>query len=287
MKLNRNMKKVFVFYILVSLFFTACTKTNINEDFIDDTVVQLQFSPVYEIIEITKAATSISSLATRLDVWIIDGTETQAVHQSSTDAGFGTISVTLNKTKTYTLYAIAHSANGQASLEDNVVSFPDNKVTQTLFYTTTFCPATTTSLSAVMTRISAQFRMETADAIPNDVTQMKFTVYNTGTTFNVSTGTFGNKIDKVTHYTSISRANDGTASFTVSLFPDNITETANFRITVDAMKANDDVYKQREFLDVPIKSNYKTVYHGTFFTDQSFSSSFLVDDWLSFDTVNF
>lgn len=288
------MRNLFGLALLCIMAFSSCNKdaSELNDIEPDNNTefVMINLSP-YSMESLdnftTRAASPISGIVTKLDVWIIEGTDTIEFHQSSGD-GFGTISATLNKTKTYTLYAIAHSANGEATLDtDHIVSFPDNKVTQTLFYTTTFSPAETTSITGVMDRISSQFRMETSDAIPNDVTQMKFTVYNTGTTFNVVDKTFGDKIDKVTHYTSINVSNDGTANFTVSLFPNNVTETANFRIVADAMRANNSIFKTREFPSVPIKSNYKTTYRGVFFTDQTFSSSFSVNDWSSFDTTDY
>ena len=65
---------------------------------------------------ITRADADVSTIATRLDVWITDGESTQQVHQSAGDAGYGTVAVTLNKTKTYTIYAVAHKANGAATL---------------------------------------------------------------------------------------------------------------------------------------------------------------------------
>ena len=61
--------------------------------------VEMKFSP-YEMSPMTRAdtraATSISSICSHLDVWITDDDdEVTDIHQSSTDDGFGTVSVAL------------------------------------------------------------------------------------------------------------------------------------------------------------------------------------------------
>ena len=138
--------------------------------------------------EMTRTATSISTVVTRLDVWIMEGGNTTAVHQSSSDDGFGLLSVTLDRTKTYTLYAVGHKCAEAATLSDGVVSFPDDKVTHSLWYTTTFSPATTTNLSCLMTRIVADFRLEITDDIPTSAVKFRFTIASVFDRWNVSTG---------------------------------------------------------------------------------------------------
>ena len=88
---------------------------------------------------VTRAA--VADYASRLDAWVYcDGNEVQAVHQTSGDADFATLSLTLDRRKTYTLYAVAHKGADVATLADGVVSFPDDKVTHSFFYSETFCP---------------------------------------------------------------------------------------------------------------------------------------------------
>ena len=86
----------------------------------------------------TRAVTSIAGIVTHLDVWITTGTTTIDFHQTSTDADFGTITAVLDKTKTYTINAVAHKCDGDATLSDGVISFPDDKVTHAMLYSNTF-----------------------------------------------------------------------------------------------------------------------------------------------------
>lgn len=282
------MKKLFL--LTIAAMFAACSNDSFNEEIVNPTdeveLVTLNFSP-YKMESITRAAQAVSDFATHLDIWIIEGTNTIEYHQSSSTTGFGSLSITLNKTKTYTLYAVAHRCSGDASLSDGIITFPDNKVTASFFYSTTFSPATVTSLTCEMQRIVGQFRLEITDALPDEVTQMKFTVMSTGTTYNVSTGASGSPINKETLYASISKNDDKSANFTVTILPDNQTDTSNFDIKVEALNSSNEVIRERTFEDVPIKAGYKTTYAGAFFIYSDMSISFTANDWESFDTVNF
>ena len=255
----------------------------------EPTQVTLTFSP-YEVTEMqapsggtawntTRAATSISTIVTHLDVWITDGTTTTDLHQTTSDANFGTITATLDKTKTYTLYAVGHKADG-ATLSDGVISFTDDKVTHSMFYTTTFSPATTTSLSCLMTRIVADCRLEITDDIPTSAVKFRFTIASVFDRWNVSTGGT-HSLDRV----STINCNGTSAIFNVYAIVTDASTTHD--ILVEALDENDGVVKSRTFADVPLRNGYRTNYSGAFFTDQPVSAAFLVDDWTEFDTVNF
>lgn len=240
--------------------------------------VTITFSP-YEVTAMTRTATSIAALVTHLDVWITDGTTVTDLHQTSGDSGFGSLSVTLDKTKTYTLYAVAHKADG-ATLNDGVISFTDDKVTHSMFYTTTFSPATTTSLSCLMTRIVADFRLEITDDIPTSVKKFRFTVSGVYDRWNVTTGaTHG--IDRVSTINYV-----GTSAI-FNVYAITTDAQTLHTVTVGALDENDGVVQTRTFADVPLRNGYKTNYRGAFFTDATFTSSFTVNDWNEYETVDF
>ena len=255
----------------------------------EPTQVTLTFSP-YEVTAMqapnggtawntTRAATSISTIVTHLDVWITDGTTTTDLHQTTSDANFGTITATLDKTKTYTLYAVGHKADG-ATLSDGVISFTDDKVTHSMFYTTTFSPATTTSLSCLMTRIVADFRLEITDDIPTSAVKFRFTIASVFDRWNVTTGaTHG--IDRV------STINYGGTSSIFNIYAITTDAQTLHTVTVEALDENDQEVQTRTFADVPLRNGYKTNYRGTFFIDSQFTSSFTVDDWNEYETVDF
>ena len=246
--------------------------------------VTLTFSP-YEMTAMTRTATSIADYCTHLDVWIYEGgTEFSSVHQSSSDDGFGGMTVTLDKTKTYTLYAVAHRCAGNAILADGVIAFPDDKVTHSMFYTTTFTPSTSNSLSCEMRRIVAQFSFQTTDACPLDVQAFRFIINNVFDRWNVTTGGT-HQLNRISTVNISSTHADGTVGFNIYAIVTDAQTTHD--ITVESLDADEHVKQSRTFTDVPLRNGYKTVYRGTYFIDTPTNMSFTVDDWLSYDEVSF
>lgn len=273
------MKRKFVFFIAaMAAVCVGCSSEKDEQHISEPTNVTLTFSP-YEVTAMTRTATSIATLVTHLDVWITDGTTVTDMHQTSGDSGFGSLSVTLDKTKTYTLYAVGHKADG-AMLNDGVISFTDDKTTHSMFYSTTFSPATTTSLSCLMTRIVADFRLEITDDIPTSAVKFRFTIASVFDRWNVTTGaTHG--IDRV------STINYGGTSSIFNIYAITTNEQTLHAVTVEALDENDGVVQSRTFGDVPLRNGYKTNYRGAFFTDATFTSSFTVNDWNEYETVDF
>ena len=283
------MKKC-VFFAAVACVLAACSKDASDETSVangsaagNQTAVVLTFSP-YDVSPMLapgrRAAASIAGVVNHLDVWLYEsGTEAAAVHQTSADAGFGTVAITLDKTKTYTLYAVGHKADG-ATLADGVISFTDDKVTHSMFYTTTFSPSTTTELSCLMSRIVADFRLEITDDIPTECKSLRFTINGVYDRWNVSTGGT-HSLDRV------STISYGGTSAIFNVYAIVTDAQTTHDILVEALDANGDVLQSRTFAAVPLRNGYKTNYKGTFFIDTPATASFLVDDWNEYDAVDF
>lgn len=276
------MKKL-LFLATICAAFCACSNdaSEVMED--EETeLVTLTFSPYEQtaMAMATRTATSIASVVNHLDVWIYEGgSEVTAIHQTSSDADFGSTSVTLNKTKTYTLYAVGHKADG-ATLSDGVISFTDDKTTHSMFYTTTFSPATTTNLSCLMQRIVADFRMEITDDIPDECKSLRFTISDVFDRWNVTTGG--------THpLNRVSTINCNGTSSIFNVYAITTNEQTLHTVTVEALDENDGVIQTRVFENAPLRNGYKTNYRGTFFIDTPMSMSFTVNDWNEYDTVDF
>ena len=263
-------------YFAAAILLAACSHE--NDSLSNEQEVCFTFSP-YEVAPMRSVA-SISSMVTHLDVWITDGTTTMEVHQTSSDDDFGSLSVTLDKTKTYTMYAVGHKADG-ATLTDGIIAFTNDKVTHAMYYTTNFSPATTTSINAEMTRIVADFRLEITDEIPVAVKKLRFTISDVYDRWNVSSGGT-HQLDRVSLITY-----NGTSSiFNIYAI---VTDTQTTHdVIVEALDENDDVAQTRTFNDVPLRNGYKTTYQGAFFVDKSVSSFFCIEsDWSLYDVVNF
>lgn len=278
--------KTFRFLALSALALTACSSADEqnNAQVSEPAEVTLTFSP-YEVSPITRTATSISGLVTMLDVWLYEsGSEVSSIHQTNNDADFGSVSVNLDKTKTYTIYAVGHKCAEPATITDGIISFPDDKVTHSLYYTTTFSPSTTTVLSCLMYRIVAMFRLETTDPVPSDVKTMRFTVSDVFDRWSVTNGCT-HQLDRVSSVSITSTASDGTVAISVYVVASDA-QTLH-TVTVDALDASGAVIQSRIFTDVPLRNGYKSIYRGSFFTDTQMSLTFTADDWQQFDTFTF
>ena len=281
---------VIVFSVAVALL-TACNsdepEAGVNGGLVADTTeietVTIYFAPQYEVAPMTRAA--ISDAASRLDVWIYEGdTELTAVHQTASDVGFGSVSLSLNKLKTYTLYALAHKATTACTLADGIISFPDDKPKESFFYTTTFSPSTTTNINAEMQRITGKFTLQTTDAVPDDVDHVQFIIRNTALRYGVD-GTLSNITDRTVDFPNITRKADNTCSFSFNILASDA--VADFEITATAYASDNSVIETKTFSDVPIRNSYRTTYTGAFFTTSAFSMTFTCADWQDYDTVTF
>lgn len=261
----------------------ACSKSDEPESTVrihveppyGDTVVTITFARAFDVQPMTRAA--VSDVSTRLDVWIVDGENIIEVHQSSSDAGFGTVSATLDKTKTYTIYAISHKCDAAATLTDGVIAFPDDKVKDTFYCTTTFSPATATSVSCEMNRIVAMFRIETTDQVPDEVKKMRITQKDVFDRWNVATGAV-HQLDRVSTINITSTAQNGTIALSVYSI---VSDTQTFHdVVVETLDADDNVIQTHTLSDVPLRNGFKTVCSGTFFTSANMSMSFTAaSDW--------
>ena len=277
------MKKVLLIMMAATIL-AACSSSEEEPTSSELTDVTLTFSP-YQVDAITRAATSIAGIVTRLDVWLYEsGSECAAVHQSADDVQFGSISLTLDKTKTYTLYAVGHKAAGPATLADGIIAFPDDKTTHSMYFTTTFSPSVTTSLSCLMQRIVAQFRIETTDAVPADMKKIQITINDVFDRWSVTTGGT-HQVDRTYTINITSTAQDGTVALNVFAI---VTDVQTLHtVTVTGLDADDAVtLTPRTFADVPLRNGYRTTYRGAL-RDATTTATFTVDDWNDLETINF
>ena len=275
------MKKYFILMSAALVALTACDNEALTEEQVlnpaEPQTVVLTFSP-YDMEAMTtrasgsvgsgfaaaraqtRAATSITTIVTRLDVWLYaDGHEEQAVHQTSSDADFGTLALTLDKRQTYTLYAVAHRDAEPAQLTGGVVSWQSGKTTHTLFYTQTFSPADVTTLDCQMDRIVGQFSLKTTDALPATAQSITISVDDAPMQWNVA----GYGTTKSSQSENRARSADNT--YEIYTFP-YMSSTGTLKITASAITQDGTVIQQRVFENVPATRNRITTYRGAFFS---------------------
>lgn len=230
----------------------------------------------------------ISSSANRLDVWLIQGTDTTEVHQTSEDADFGKVTLTVNKQKEYTLKAVGHKCSAESVMKAGVVSFPAGEIKHTIYGQHTFKPDTLSgTIDMEMTRIVGMFKIDITDSIPSKVQTMQFKIKNSPQKFNTADSTGTSKADRTAVFQNLSRRTDGGAAFTIYVLPDDLKAKHNYDIEVKALKQNGDVVEERIFDSVDIRANYKTQYSGQLFVTKGATFTFSIGDWNEYTPVNF
>ena len=296
-------------FAAVALLCAACVKGNTPLDDEEVTTgkqhVTLTFAPyttetmaakAMRAKPVTRAAVSVGNVVNRLDLWLMEGdsakalTQTAAVtenHQTTKDDDFGTLSLMLDKDKTYTLYAIGHKESAPTTMAGGVVTFPDTKKLQTLYYSTTFTPAKTTALSCMMQRAVGMFRIIITDEIPTEVKKIEVTANSTPTQWSFPRRSGITPTDTYNvSWTDYTTETDGTTMFSIYVLGSDTEKPCT--VTVSAYAADGTLLKAHTFTDVPIRNNYRTVYRGRFFKDATFSSSFQVEeDWQKYDEVGY
>lgn len=278
------MRKTILFVAAVALTFAACNKQAEVQNPHESQKVKMSFAPAKSPQD---ADPTLADFCSHLDVFIIEGTDTIDVHQTSSDADFGEVELSLNKTKTYKIVAVAHKNSGNASIANNILSFANEKVTHMLLGTTAFSPASTTDVECAMNRIVGQFKLEMTDVVPDGITQLDITTYQTGIRWNLANNTATNVIDRLSQISFTARNNDGSASAVMYILPNNLTEASLFNIHVQAKTANGTVVEERTFENVSIRANYRTTYSGQFFVTTPMAFTFSVSNWNDFETVEY
>ena len=284
--------KQYLFLALAALVFTSCSEDNDSIETIDESqdfeTVTFQFSPYTMTSEpfSTRATTraagdpiTITDVCTHLDIFIKDDADNiTTINQTSSTTGYGSASIVLNKTKTYTIYAVGHSCSGAATLSEGVISFPDVNLSETFYYTDTFTPTASVKTCA-MDRKVARFSLWITDVIPEEVTKITIQASSSGRKLNVD-GTAADLAARTREFTSWTSAASGTL-FSMNILPTSMTEATTMTFTVTAYNSSDETVETKTFRD------YKTMYKGTFFTSNELTFSFSGTDWYSYDTVNF
>lgn len=233
----------------------------------------------------TRAVASIAGVVSRLDVWIYEGgSEVTAVHQVSTDAGFGTVSVSLDRTKTYTVYAMGHNSDEAATLADGAVSFANDNIKESMFYTTTLSPASASALSCEMQRVVGKLRIETTDNVPDGASYVTLGVAGAATKWNVNC-TLGGLTGRTIRINGLGSRVGQTVALNCHLLSTS-TGATNYDVVVTLYDGNDGVLMQRTFSAVPIRNGYKTTYRGQLFTG-GVTAAFTVGDWSEYEVVEF
>ena len=297
--------------LALTLLAAACEKPVINEDLVatknanvilhfvqyeqcsfGDDVTSLPYRGGAGVGSVTRAATDITELCSRLNIAVFDadGTKVKTVAQKESDANFGTVGLTLTA-GTYRLVVIAHNCDGSATITSTEkVTFPNNKVTDTFYYYGDLVVTDAKqSYDLTLTRAVAMFRLVLTDeSIPSNVAKLKFYYLGGSSTFSPKDGA-GCVNSKQTEIRSVPSGSPAGMSFEIFTLPHTEDDVLT-KLSVTALDANDNTVKERTFENVPVTRNQVTRYTGSFFgnggTGQTSDGTFRLTADPDWDSVN-
>ena len=211
----------------------------------------------------TRAIEPIGNVCTKLTISLYneEGQRVYSVNKKSTDADFADVTIKLAEGKYY-LVVVAHSNEKNATTTDiNKISF-DGKLTDTFhYYKEIELVAGSNNIDVVMERVTAMFRLEIADQIPENVKQLKF--YYTGGSSTLSGFTGAGAVNS--RQTEIRNIQAGVNTYEVYTFPQSDDKKLNMTIT--ALNASGETVCTKTFEDVAVSKNMITRYKGNLFTN--------------------
>lgn len=224
-----------------------------------------------------RTETSITELCTRLNFAVFkDDEKVKNISQNNEDEDFGTVTLSLAN-GTYKVVVIAHSCSGSATLsKPTEIKFPNNRLSDIFYYYGTISVTEEKKTYEInMKRAVAKFRLVLHDtSLPDEFAQMKFYYTGGSSTFDATTG-HGCKASRQTEIISRKNAGtdkDGNPTFDVYTFP-HVDGEEKLKMTITAQDEFGSSIAERAFTDIPVVRNQITQYSGSFFLNESGSSS--------------
>lgn len=258
------MKKVVL--MLSVLLLAACEKVEIGDVLVNGRVFQnvtLHVGSSSTSVMGTRADVPLSDVCGRLNVAVFDasGQKVKTAAQVVSDAGYGTVSLSLNDGK-YTVVVIGHNCTGSATITNaEKVTFPNNKVTDTFYYCGSLeVKGEKQDVNISLQRAVAMIRLRLTDDVAAlaNVAQLKFYYLGGSSTFSPLAG-FGCVNSKQTEYRVVN--DDGV--YELFTLPHSDIDAIT-KMTVTALDAGDNVVGEFTMENVPVSVNKVTNCTGSF-----------------------
>lgn len=246
-----------IMIMLSVLLLAACEKIDVGEVLKNDNVfknVTLHVGSGATDVMGTRAEVPLSDVCGRLNVAVFDaaGQKVKTAAQVVSDAGYGTVGLSLNDGK-YTVVVIGHNCTGSATITNTEkVTFPNNKVTDTFYYCGELeVTGEKQDVTISLQRAVAMIRLKlTDDAVTiANVAQVKFYYLGGSSTFSPLAG-FGCVNSKQTEYRLVSA--DGV--YELYTLPHSAMDVIS-KMTITALDAGDNVVGEFTIENVPVSVN--------------------------------
>lgn len=216
------------------------------------------------------------------DIWILDyiGTELQQqVHQVSTDADFGSPTISL-AVGSHSIYFVASRGAG-ATLDTDAKTLTFTKVLDT-FYKALSLNVSATSAGAqsvTLDRIVTKFKVTFADAIPTGASAFYVTPSSWYYGFNYTNGNPTTATASQPITVSIPSSIIGSSGESLNIFGFSGIDEWTTDVTIDCMDDDSNVLGTATITDAPLKRNRVTSFAGPLFSSNGAMTMSLNTNW--------
>lgn len=286
-----KIKAFFLFIFCSVLLFCSCEKPALDEDIkgtgtaddkfnISFNIKRFEQVPFYDAVKYARSA-DIKQLCTRINFAVFnEDTKVASVNQSVSDKDFGKIAVSL-PAGNYRFVVIAHNCTGNATVTNlSKIKFPNNKVTDTFYCCEEIAVDAAASYQLELRRCVAQFKLIVEDAIPEEVTKMKFVYTGGSSTFDAVNGVGSVNSHQTEERNITNSQRSGNAEFGIYTFP-HVKDDV-LKISIMALNSSNTVLKDLQLENVPVNMNKITPYKKAFFSTsvdtKNNTFSFVIND---------
>ena len=223
------------------------------------------------------------------DLWIFDyvGEDlNQTIHQASTDAAFGSASLSLDYGE-HTFYFIA-SRGSDPTVDNDAKTIIWGTVRDTFHASLTIDvqPSSATSQSVTLSRVVARLRISATDVVPATAAKLTITPSIWYYGLNYQTGeAVGSSTSPIV--VNIPSSYIGTQNLTTSCYTISGSSPWQTNITASLIASNESILGSVTIPNVPIQRNHITSYSGGIVgAGRSISVNASDDDWVDDGNVN-
>lgn len=252
---------------------TSCQNVEVEDSNVQNPIgnrVSLQFNITHlELIPFygsgVTRATNVAETCNKLSLAVYQNDKLVAnQHQTSQDEKFGTMDVQLER-GTYRIVVIAHNGEKAPVMTTASKITFDKKITDTFYYSEEINLDKDSTCNLTLKHAVAMFRLKIQDAIPTQVTRMRFNYTGGSSAFDAIKGTGSTIETSQTEFKEITSEMHGKGNtFEVYTFPKE-EESILEKMTVTAYNSSATTIKEHNFSNVKIRRNYISQYEGEFF----------------------
>ncbi len=279
------MKKTFFLLVAAALMISACSNNNEQPQPEGQATIRFEVTN-YEQVSLDEVTRAAATALAHLEMAIYDASTLQLVDSIKTksgDSGYGSFSASL-PFGDYVVLFLGFDGSRQSILKNiQSIGFTENNVPN-LFHKVinlTVSPSSATSQDVTLSRAVAAFSIKSQGYIPTNLQTLTIVATGGGCKLNGQTGWAANVAQRTTNFNVSAYA--GKESVGVSVYSFLPSEEANMKFSVTATASNGEVLAQKDFSNVPMKINQRTIYTGSLFGDgtqaQDFNLSLENDVW--------